>query len=76
MNISSNSMNGLSQYSLLNKLLSQKNGNKTSTSNQKGAAIIGGVKHKHSNLYYDENGIPWISKGTTETQRSPNTLII
>ena len=27
-----------------------------------GAVISGGVKHKHSNLYYDENGIPWMSK--------------
>ena len=62
MNISSNNMRGFSQYSLLNKLFSQKNGNKTSTSNQMGAAISGGVKHKHSNLYYDENGIPWMSK--------------
>ena len=62
MNISSNNVRGFSQYSLLNKLFSQKNGNKTSTSNQMGAAISGGVKHKHSNLYYDENGIPWMSK--------------
>ena len=62
MNISSNNLRGFSQYSLLNKLFSQKNGNKTSTSNQMGAAISGGVKHKHSNLYYDENGIPWMSK--------------
>ena len=45
MNISSNNMRGFSQYSLLNKLFSQKNGNKTSTSNQMGAAISGGVKH-------------------------------
>ena len=43
MNISSNNLRGLSQYSLLNKLFSQKNGNKTSTSNQMGAAISGGV---------------------------------
>ena len=57
MNISSNNVRGLSQYSLLNKLFSQKNGNKTSTSNQMGAAISGGVKHKQRNLYYDENGI-------------------
>ena len=62
MNISSNNLRGFSQYSLLNKLFSQKNGNKTSTSNQMGAAISEGVKHKHSNLYYDENGIPWMSK--------------
>ena len=62
MNISSNNMRGLLQYSLLNKLFSQKNGKKTSTSNQMGAAISGGVKYKHSNMYYDENGIPWMSK--------------
>lgn len=62
MNISSNNMRGLSQYSLLNKLFSQKNGNKTSTSNQMGAVISRGVKYKHSNMYYDENGIPWKSK--------------
>ena len=62
MNISSNNMRGFSQYSLLNKLFSQKNGNKAGTSNQAGAAISGGVKHKHSNMYYDENGIPWMSK--------------
>ena len=24
--------------------------------------IIGGVKYRYSNLYYDENGIPWMSK--------------
>lgn len=62
MNISSNNMKGVLQYSLLNKLFSQKNRNKTSTSNQMGAVIGGGVKYKHSNLYYDENGIPWMSK--------------
>ena len=26
-----------------------------------GAVISGGVKHRHSILYYDENGIPWMS---------------
>ncbi len=62
MNISSNNMKGFSQYSLLNKLFSQKNGNKAGISGQTGANTIGGVKHKHSNMYYDENGIPWMSK--------------
>ena len=62
MNINSNNMKWFSGYSLMNRLFSQKNGNKTSTSSQMGAAISGGVKHKHSNLYYDENGIPWMSK--------------
>ena len=62
MNISSNNMRGFSQYSLLNKLFSQKNGNKTSTSNQMGAAISGGVKYRHSNQYYNEDGVPFHSK--------------
>ena len=62
MNISNNNVRWLSQYSLLNKLLSQKNGNKISTFNQMRAAISGGVKHKQRNLYYDENGIRWMSK--------------
>lgn len=62
MNISSNNMRGFSQYSLLNKLFSQKNGNKAGASKQTDGNTIGGVKHKHSNLYYDENGIPWMSK--------------
>ena len=62
MNISSNNLRGLSQYSLLNKLFSQKNGNKSGVSDQAGANVSGGVKYKHSNLYYDENGVPWHSK--------------
>ncbi len=62
MNINSNNMRGFSQYSLLNKLFSQKNGNKAGASKQIDGNTIGGVKHKHSNLYYDENGIPWMSK--------------
>lgn len=62
MNISSNNMRGFSQYSLLNKLFSQKNGNKAGASKQTGGNTIGGVKYRHSNLYYDENGIPWMSK--------------
>ena len=56
MNIISNNMKWFSGYSLMNRLFSQKNGN------QAGANISGGVKHKHSNLYYDENGIPWMAK--------------
>ena len=43
MNINSNNMRGFSQYSLLNKLFSQKNGNKTSTFNQMGSAISGAL---------------------------------
>ena len=56
MNIISNNMKWFSGYSLMNRLFSQKN------RNQAGANISGGVKHKHSNLYYDENGIPWMAK--------------
>ena len=62
MNISSNNMKWFSGYSLMNRLFSQKSGNKAGVSNQMGADISGGVKYKHSNLYYDENGVPWHSK--------------
>ena len=62
MNISSNNMKWFSGYSLMNRLLSQKNGNKTSTSSQMGAAISGGVKYRHSNQYYNEDGVPFHSK--------------
>lgn len=61
MNINSNNMKWFSGYSLMNRLFSQKNGNKTGIPNQAGANV-GGVKYKHSNLYYDEKGIPWMSK--------------
>lgn len=37
MNISSNNMKWLSGYSLMNRLFSQKNGNKVGTPNQAGA---------------------------------------
>ena len=47
---------------LVNRLFSQKNGNKAGISNQTGVNVSGGVKYKHSNLYYDENGVPWHSK--------------
>lgn len=43
MNISSNNMKGLSQYSLLNKLFSQRNRNKAGTSNQIGATVSVGL---------------------------------
>ena len=43
----------------MNRLFSQKNGNKAGISNQTGVNVSGGVKYKHSNLYYDENGVPW-----------------
>ena len=62
MNINSNNMKWFSGYSLMNRLFSQKGGNKTGVSNQTGADIRGGVKYKHSSLYYDENGVPWHSK--------------
>lgn len=43
MNISSNNMKWFSGYSLMNRLFSQKNGNKAGVSNQAGANISGGV---------------------------------
>ena len=43
----------------MNRLFLHKNENKAGTSNQTGANISGGVKYKHSKLYYDENGMPW-----------------
>ena len=66
MNISSNNMRGFSQYSLLNKLFSQKNGNKSGVSNQAGANVSGGVKYKHSYLHYNEDGVPCFSKEHAE----------
>ena len=60
MNINSNNMKWLSGYSLMNKLFSQKNRNNAGVSKQAGVNVSGGVKYKHSNLYYDENGVPWI----------------
>ena len=62
MNIHMNNTNWFSQYSLINRLFSQKNANKAGIPNQAGANASKGVKHKHSNLYYDENGVPWMSK--------------
>ncbi len=44
MNISSNNMKWFSGYSLMNRLFSQKNGNKGGVSNQTGANSSGGVK--------------------------------
>jgi len=62
MNISSNNMKWLSGYSLMNRLFSQKKGNKIGTPNQAGANVSGGVKYKHSYLYYNEDGVPCFSK--------------
>jgi len=59
MNINSNNMRWLSVGSLMNKLFSQ------SSKNELGKVEIsatGGVKYRHSNLYYDQNGVPWHSK--------------
>lgn len=59
MNINSNNMRWLSVGSLMNKLFSQ------SSKNELGKVEIsatGGVKCRHSNLYYDQNGVPWHSK--------------
>lgn len=66
MNISSNNMKWLSQNVLMNKLFSQTSGSKVSVSKQAGNNLIGGVKYRHSNMYYDENGIPWRSKEEAE----------
>ncbi len=46
----------------MNKLFSQKNGNKADISNQAGANASRGVKYKHSYLYYNEDGVPFHSK--------------
>ena len=62
MDIRMNNMNWFSGYSLMNRLFSQKNGNQAGIPNPMGGQICGGVKYKHSNMYYDENGIPWKSK--------------
>ena len=62
MDIRMNNMNWFSGYSLMNRLFSQKNGNQAGILNPTGGQICGGVKYKHSNMYYDENGIPWMSK--------------
>lgn len=62
MNISSNNMKWFSGYSLMNRLFSQKNGSNTGVSNQAGANISGKVKYRHSNQYYNEDGVPFHSK--------------
>lgn len=62
MNINSNNTKWFSGYSLMNRLFSQKNGNKAGVSNQAGANISGKVKYRHSNQYYNEDGVPFHSK--------------
>ena len=62
MDIRMNNMKWFSGYSLMNRPFSQKNGNQAGIPNPTGGQICGGVKYKHSNMYYDENGIPWKSK--------------
>lgn len=57
MNISGNNMS-----SLLNVLFSQMGGNKVNISSRVNPNVNGGVKYKHSYLYYDENGVPFHSK--------------
>lgn len=57
MNISGNNMN-----SLRNVLFSQMGGNKVNISSRVNPNVNGGVKYKHSYLYYDENGVPFHSK--------------
>lgn len=66
MNISSNNMKWFSGYSLMNKLFSQKNGNNAGVSKQVGANVSGGVKYKHSYLYYNDDGVPCFSKEHAE----------
>ena len=66
MNISSNNMKWLSQNSLINKLSSQTSGRTADVPKQVGNNFSGGVKYRHSNMYYDENGIPWRSKEEAE----------
>ncbi|MDE5830139.1 MAG: DUF3879 family protein [Clostridia bacterium] len=66
MNISSNNMKWLSQNSLTKKLFSQTSGKTTDVPKQVGSNSSGGVKYRHSNMYYDENGIPWRSKEEAE----------
>lgn len=46
----------------MNRLFSQKNGSNTGVSNQAGANISGKVKYRHSNQYYNEDGVPFHSK--------------
>ena len=65
MNININNMKWISQNSLMNKLLSQTSG-RTADVPKQVKNFSGGVKYRHSNMYYDENGIPWRSKEEAE----------
>ncbi len=57
MNISGNNMS-----SLMNGLFLQVSRNKVGISSWVNPNVNGGVKYKHSYLYYDENGVPFHSK--------------
>lgn len=57
MNVNRNNMS-----SLMNRIFSQMNRNKANISSRVNSNVIGGVKYKHSYLYYDENGVPFHSK--------------
>ena len=66
MNINGNNMKWLSQNSLINKLFSQTSGSKAGIPKPTGINFSGNVKYRNSNMYYDENGIPWRSKEEAE----------
>ncbi len=57
MNINKNNMS-----SLVNRLFSQMNRNTMDIPSRTNSNVNGGVKYKHSYLYYDENGVPFHSK--------------
>ena len=65
MNINFTNSKLFSQYSLLNKLFSKGNSASSILSNQ-ASVSAGGVKHRNSSMYYDENGVPWRSKEEAE----------
>ena len=66
MNINGNNMKWLSQNSLINKLFSQTSGSKAGIPKPTGINFSGNVKYRNSNMYYDENGIPWRSNEEAE----------
>lgn len=66
MNINSDNMKCFLQNSLISNLISKTSGSKPNVSKQAEINFSGGVKYRHSNMYYDENGIPWRSKEEAE----------
>lgn len=65
MNVSSNNTKWISQNSLIYKLFSQIDSKSAAVPKQVNN-FRGGLKYKHSNMYYDGNGIPWRSKEEAE----------